>query len=75
MGLTAVILTAAFAAGTAVPLLAAGVAGGQLASRISVIRRQAPRVRRLGGAVLIVVAIALNVFDGLQREVPGFAFG
>jgi cytochrome c biogenesis protein CcdA/thiol-disulfide isomerase/thioredoxin len=75
VGLTAVILTAAFAVGTAVPLLAFGVAGGQLAGRISAIRRQAPRARRVGGAVLLVmaVAIALNVFDGLQREVPGYS--
>src|SRR5262249_29260768 len=34
VGLAAVILTAAFAVGTAVPLLTVGVAGGQLAGRI-----------------------------------------
>jgi cytochrome c biogenesis protein CcdA/thiol-disulfide isomerase/thioredoxin len=75
VGLAAVILTAAFAAGTAVPLLAVAVAGGQLTGRIGAIRRQAPQVRRAGGAVLIVmaVAIAFNAFAGLQRDVPGYA--
>jgi cytochrome c biogenesis protein CcdA/thiol-disulfide isomerase/thioredoxin len=75
VGLTAVILTAAFAAGTAVPLLTAGVAGGQLAGRIGALRRQAPWARRAGGAVLVVMALAIafNVFDGLQRVVPGYS--
>jgi cytochrome c biogenesis protein CcdA/thiol-disulfide isomerase/thioredoxin len=75
VGLTAVILTAAFAAGTAVPLLAVAVAGGQLAGRVGALRRRAPLVRNAGGAVLVVmaVAIALNVFDGLQRAVPGYS--
>jgi cytochrome c biogenesis protein CcdA/thiol-disulfide isomerase/thioredoxin len=75
VGLTAVILTAAFAVGTAIPLLAVGVAGGQLTGRLGAIRRQAPWVRRVGGGVLVVmaVAIAFNVFDGLQRDVPGYS--
>ena len=74
VGLTAIILTAAFAAGTAVPLLAVAVAGGQLTSRISVIRRRAPQLRRAGGAVLIVMAvlIASDVLAGLQRDIPGY---
>jgi cytochrome c biogenesis protein CcdA/thiol-disulfide isomerase/thioredoxin len=75
VGLTAVILTAAFAAGTAVPLLAVGVAGGQLTGRVGALRRRAPWVRRVGGAVLVVMAlgIAFNVFDGLQRDLPGYS--
>jgi len=75
VGLTAVVLTAAFAVGTAVPLLAVAVAGGQLAGRVGALRRRAPLVRNVGGAVLVVmaVAIALNVFDGLQRVVPGYS--
>ncbi len=75
VGLTAVILTAAFAVGTAVPLLAVGVAGGQLAGRVATLRRRAPQVRRVGGAVLvaIAVAIAFNAFAGLQRDVPGYS--
>ena len=75
VGLTAVILTAAFAVGTAVPLLTVGVAGGRLAVRIGALRRQAARARRVGGAVLVVMALAIafNVFDGLQRVVPGYS--
>jgi cytochrome c biogenesis protein CcdA/thiol-disulfide isomerase/thioredoxin len=74
VGLTAVFVTAAFAVGTAVPLLAVAVAGGQVSGRIGALRRHAVAVRRIGGAVLIVmaVAIAANVFDGLQREVPSY---
>jgi cytochrome c biogenesis protein CcdA/thiol-disulfide isomerase/thioredoxin len=73
VGLTAVILTAAFAVGTAVPLLAVAVAGSQLTRRIGAIRQRAPQVRRVGGAVLVVIAaaIAFNVFGGLQRDIPG----
>ncbi len=74
VGLTAVILTAAFAVGTAVPLLAVAAAGGQLTSRIGAIRRRAPQIRRVGGAVLVVFAvlIASGVLAGLQRDIPGY---
>jgi cytochrome c biogenesis protein CcdA len=74
VGLTAVVLTAAFAVGTAVPLLAVAVAGSQLTTRVSAIRQRAPQVRRAGGAVLVVIAVAIafNVFGGLQRDIPGY---
>jgi cytochrome c biogenesis protein CcdA/thiol-disulfide isomerase/thioredoxin len=74
VGLTAVILTAAFAAGTAVPLFAVAVAGGQLTSRIGAMRRRAPQIRQAGGAVLVVFAvlIATDVLAGLQRDIPGY---
>ncbi|HEY2266421.1 MAG TPA: cytochrome c biogenesis protein DipZ [Streptosporangiaceae bacterium] len=74
VGLTAVILTAAFAVGTAVPLLAIAIAGGQLTSRIGAIRQRAPQIRRVGGAVLVVFAvlIASDVLAGLQRDIPGY---
>ena len=74
VGLTAVILTAAFAVGTAIPLLAVAIAGGQLTRRVGAIRRHAPLVRQVGGVVLIVIAVAIafNVFAGLQRVVPGY---
>src|SRR3984957_7394253 len=64
VGLTAVFVTAAFAVGTAVPLLLVAVAGGPLSRRVSALRRRSPRVRQAGGAVLIVmaVAIAFNAF-------------
>ncbi|HEX4062589.1 MAG TPA: cytochrome c biogenesis protein CcdA, partial [Streptosporangiaceae bacterium] len=61
--------------GTAAPLLAVAVAGSQLTGRIRAIRRQAPQVRRVGGVVLVVVAVAIafNLFGGLQRDVPGYS--
>jgi cytochrome c biogenesis protein CcdA/thiol-disulfide isomerase/thioredoxin len=75
VGLKVVVLTAAFAAGTAVPLLAIALAGGQLSGRNGALRRHAPLVRRIGGVVLVAmaVAIAFDVFAGLQRLVPGYS--
>jgi cytochrome c biogenesis protein CcdA/thiol-disulfide isomerase/thioredoxin len=75
VGLTAVILAAAFAVGTAVPLLAVAVAGGQLTGRVAAIRRHATQARAVGGAVLVAmaVAIAANAFAGLQRDLPGYS--
>src|SRR3984885_1260432 len=75
VGLTAVILTAAFAVGTAVPLLAVAVAGSQLTSRVGAIPRPATRARRVGGVVLVAVAVAIaaNAFAGLQRDLPGYS--
>jgi cytochrome c biogenesis protein CcdA/thiol-disulfide isomerase/thioredoxin len=75
VGLTAVILAAAFAVGTAVPLLAVAVAGGQLTGRVAAIRRHATQARAVGGVVLVAmaVAIAANAFAGLQRDLPGYS--
>jgi cytochrome c biogenesis protein CcdA/thiol-disulfide isomerase/thioredoxin len=75
VGLTAVVLTAAFAVGTAVPLLAIAIAGGQFTGRIGALRRHAAQVRQVGGAVLIAVAvlISFNVLGGLQRDIPGYS--
>jgi cytochrome c biogenesis protein CcdA/thiol-disulfide isomerase/thioredoxin len=74
VGLTAVLLTGAFAVGTAVPLLAVAVAGSQLSARVGAFRRRAPLVRQVGGVVLIVMAVAIgfNVFASLQRLVPSY---
>jgi thiol-disulfide isomerase/thioredoxin len=70
-----VFVTAAFAVGTAVPLLVVALAGGQLSRRVSALRRHAPQVRLAGGVVLIVmaVAIAFNTFQGLERDVPSYS--
>jgi cytochrome c biogenesis protein CcdA/thiol-disulfide isomerase/thioredoxin len=75
VGLTAVVLTAAFAVGTAVPLLAIAIAGGQFTGRIGALRRHAAQVRQVGGAVLIAVAVVIsfNVLGGLQRDIPGYS--
>jgi cytochrome c biogenesis protein CcdA/thiol-disulfide isomerase/thioredoxin len=75
VGLTAVFVTAAFAVGTAVPLLVVALAGGQLSRRLGGLRKHAAQVRQIGGVVLIVmaVAIAFNAFQSLQRYVPSYS--
>ncbi len=73
-GLSAVVLTVAFAAGVAVPLGVFALAGRGLLTRIGAVRRHSETVRRVAGAVLVVTALALafNVTDGVQRTVPGY---
>ena len=74
VGFRAVILTVAFAAGAAAPLLAVALAGSSLTQRVRALREHGTRVRQVSGVVLIVMAltIGLNVFSGLQRDVPGY---
>ena len=73
-GLSAFVLTAAFAVGVAVPLLVFAVLGQRLTARMRLVRSQAARLRRVVGVVLVVtaLAIALNLTDGLQRALPGY---
>ena len=75
VGATAVFVTAAFAIGTAVPLLAVALAGAQLSHRVGALRRHGPLVRQVGGVILVVMAVAigLNLFQGLQRDVPSYS--
>jgi cytochrome c biogenesis protein CcdA/thiol-disulfide isomerase/thioredoxin len=75
IGWSAVLLTASFAAGVAVPLLLFALAGQYLATRMRSVRAHAATVRRVIGAVLMVTALvlALNLTDGIQRAVPGYA--
>jgi len=74
IGWSAVLLTAAFAVGVAVPLLLFALAGRFLATRMRSVRARATTVRKVIGAVLLVTALvlALNLTDGLQRAVPGY---
>jgi cytochrome c biogenesis protein CcdA/thiol-disulfide isomerase/thioredoxin len=74
VGLTAVFLTVAFGAGAAVPLLAVALAGNELTRRVKTLRESGPRLRQVSGVVLIgmALAIGLNVFAGLQRDLPGY---
>ncbi|HTW98024.1 MAG TPA: cytochrome c biogenesis protein DipZ [Acidimicrobiales bacterium] len=74
VGLSAVILTAAFAAGTSIPLLCFAVAGARLTSRLARVRRGTPLLRGAGGVVLVAsaVAISCNLLGGLRRDVPGY---
>jgi cytochrome c biogenesis protein CcdA/thiol-disulfide isomerase/thioredoxin len=73
-GFSAFLLTAAFAAGVAVPLLIFAILGQRLTGRLRLVRSQAVVVRRVVGAVLVITALALtfNLTDGLQKAVPGY---
>jgi cytochrome c biogenesis protein CcdA/thiol-disulfide isomerase/thioredoxin len=74
VGWAAVFLTIAFGIGAAVPLLAVAMAGNELTRRAQAIRDHASRLRMVGGAVLIAMALAIgfNSFASLQRDVPGY---
>ncbi len=74
IGIRAVVLTAAFAVGVAVPLLIFAVLGHRLAGRMHLVRSRAALARRIIGAVLVVTALVIgfNLTDGLQRSVPGY---
>ncbi|MGD0852689.1 MAG: cytochrome c biogenesis protein DipZ [Acidimicrobiales bacterium] len=69
-----VLVTLAFAIGAVVPLLFIALAGGGVVHRVRSVRAHAPLARRIGGVVLIVMAIgiATNAFDFLQKDVPGY---
>ncbi len=74
LSFTGLLLTLAFAAGAGVPLLAVAVAGDAVVDRVRALREGARGMRIGGGAVLIVMtlAIGLNLTNGLQQDVPGY---
>jgi cytochrome c biogenesis protein CcdA/thiol-disulfide isomerase/thioredoxin len=69
-----VVLSFFFAAGSAVPLLAIALAGDRLIERNRRLSTRARRLRPLGGALLIAMAlvIAFNWANGLQTFLPGY---
>jgi thiol-disulfide isomerase/thioredoxin len=75
IGWSAVLLTAAFAVGVAIPLLLFALAGQYLALHMRSVRSHAATARRVIGAVLMVTALVLafNLTDGIQRAIPGYA--
>jgi cytochrome c biogenesis protein CcdA/thiol-disulfide isomerase/thioredoxin len=74
IGLSALVLTAAFGVGVGLPLLVLARAGEAITRRTGVLRRHARALRAGGGVVMILVAVAIaaNLTDGLQRHVPGY---
>lgn len=68
------ILTATFALGTALPLLAFALAGRGIAERVGAFRRRQRVVQVAGGITMIVLAVALvlNLPVTLQRAVPDY---
>lgn len=69
-----VVLTAAFALGTAIPLLFFALAGQRLAQRLSAFRRRQREIRIGAGIVTILLAVALvlDVPAALQRAIPDY---
>ena len=74
IGLPIVVLTVAFAVGTAVPLLFFALAGQRVAERVSAFRRHQRGIRVTAGVVTILLAVALvfNLPAVLQRAIPDY---
>jgi cytochrome c biogenesis protein CcdA/thiol-disulfide isomerase/thioredoxin len=74
IGLRTVGLTAGFAVGTAIPLLAFALAGRGMAQRVGAFRRHQGVFRAVTGVVMIVLAVALtfNLSDIVQRDIPNY---
>ena len=74
IGPAVLVLTAAFAIGTALPLLVFALAGRRLTERVSAFRRRQHVIRVAGGITMIVLAVALvfNLPAVLQRAVPDY---
>ncbi len=74
IGVATLVLTATFAVGTALPLLAFALAGRRVAERVSAFRRRQRAIQIAGGITMIVLAVALvfNLPAMLQRAVPDY---
>lgn len=74
IGLGALVLTATFAVGNALPLLAFALAGRRVAERVAAFRRRQRVIQIAGGIAMIVLAVALvfNLPAMLQRSVPDY---
>lgn len=70
-------LTAAFAVGTAIPLLFFAVAGQRVGVRVAAFRRRARGFRIAGGVTMVTasVALALGATDAFQRWIPDYTAG
>jgi cytochrome c biogenesis protein CcdA/thiol-disulfide isomerase/thioredoxin len=74
LGAPVLILTATFALGNAIPLLAFALAGRHVAERVAAFRRRQRVIQIAGGVMMIVLAVALvfNLPAMLQRVVPDY---
>ncbi|GBG40530.1 cytochrome c biogenesis protein DipZ [Mycobacterium montefiorense] len=74
LGAPVLILTATFALGNAIPLLAFALAGRHVAERVAAFRRRQRQIQIAGGVMMIVLAVALvfNLPAMLQRAVPDY---
>ncbi|MEW5629007.1 cytochrome c biogenesis protein DipZ [Streptomyces hydrogenans] len=69
-----VVLTVAFAIGTAIPLLVFALAGRRVAERVAAFRTRARKLRVISGILMIALAFALafDVTAALQRALPDY---
>jgi cytochrome c biogenesis protein CcdA/thiol-disulfide isomerase/thioredoxin len=74
IGPETLVLTATFAAGNALPLLAFALAGRQVAQRVAAFRRRQRAIQISSGITMIVLAVALvfNLPAMLQRAIPDY---
>ena len=76
-GSQTIALILAFAVGVAVPLLVFALAGQRITRRVSAFRHRQRAIRRVGGVVMVALAVAL-AFDlpaALQRVIPDYTAG
>lgn len=69
-----VVLTVAFAIGTATPLLIFALAGRRVAERVRAFRTRQRGIRVAAGVVVLALAVALafNATDAIQRAIPDY---
>ena len=74
IGVGTIVLTLAFAIGTAIPLLFFALAGRRVAERVRAFRSHQRGIRIVGGVVMLAlaVAIAFNLPATLQRILPDY---
>jgi len=74
IGQETVVLTAAFALGTAAPLLVFALAGRGVAARVKAFRNHERAIRVTAGVVMIALAVGLtfNLPEILQRAIPDY---
>ncbi|BDZ50379.1 protein DipZ [Frondihabitans sucicola] len=74
IGLSTVVLTVAFAVGTAAPLLFFALAGRGVAERVKAFRIRQRAIRVGAGVVVLALAVALafNATDAIQRAIPDY---
>ncbi|KAA8966885.1 cytochrome c biogenesis protein DipZ [Mycobacterium sp.] len=74
IGVPVLVLTAAFAVGTGVPLLFFALAGHRVAERVGVFRRRQREIRVVAGIVTILLAVALvfHLPTVVQRAIPDY---
>jgi len=74
IGGSTIVLTLAFAVGTAIPLLFFALAGRRVAERVRAFRSKQRAIRVGAGVVVIGLAVALtfNATDAVQRAIPDY---